>query len=130
MSQVGIVLVSHSHKIAEGIKELVAQVFKEVRVIAAGGTDDNEIGTSLEKIQAAVQEADRGDGVVIFFDLGSAMMNAELAIELSGLEESVKIADAPFVEGAYVACLEAGSGKNLNEVLSAAEGARGQNKRM
>lgn len=130
MSQVGIVLVSHSYKIAEGIKDLVAQVFKNVLVVAAGGTDDNEIGTSLEKIQSAVQEADRGDGAVIFFDLGSAMMNAELAIELSGLEESVKIADAPFLEGAYVACLEAESGKNLKEVLTAGEGARGQKKKM
>ncbi|AQQ54872.1 dihydroxyacetone kinase phosphoryl donor subunit DhaM [Planococcus lenghuensis] len=129
MSQVGIVLVSHSHKIAEGVKDLVTQVFKETAVVAAGGTDDNEIGTSLEKIQQAIDEADQGDGVVVFFDIGSAMMNAELAIELSGSEDRVKIADAPFVEGAYVACLEAGTGKDVYEVLAAAERARGHQKK-
>lgn len=129
MSRVGIVLVSHSYKIAEGVKDLVTQVFSDVSVAAAGGTDDNEIGTSLEKIQQAIAEADQGAGAVVFFDLGSAMMNAELAIELAGLEETVKVADAPLVEGAYVACLEAVAGKNVDDVLFAAERVRGQNKK-
>jgi dihydroxyacetone kinase phosphotransfer subunit len=128
MSSVGVVIISHSEKIAEGLKDLVTQVIKDVPIEAAGGTDDGEIGTSLEKIQSAIEKVHSDKGVIVLFDLGSSVMNAELAIELTGLE-NVKIADAPLVEGSYVAVVESGMGKSLDEVFLATEKVRGSLKR-
>ncbi|GIN57109.1 dihydroxyacetone kinase phosphoryl donor subunit DhaM [Lederbergia ruris] len=115
MTYVGLVLISHSSKIAEGVKELIRQVVKDVPIETAGGTEENGIGTSIDKIQAAISKVDQGRGVLLFYDLGSAKMNAEMAIEMSGLE-NVRLIEAPIVEGAYVAAVEAGMGKELDEV--------------
>ncbi|MDC3412148.1 dihydroxyacetone kinase phosphoryl donor subunit DhaM [Aquibacillus sp. 3ASR75-11] len=119
MAYVGIVLISHSPKVAEGIKDIIRQVMKEVPVETAGGTDDHEIGTSVEKIQAAIERADGGKGVLLFYDLGSAMMNAEVAVELSESEDVKVAVDLPLLEGSYVGAVESGMGKSLDEVLAA-----------
>ncbi|WP_346208209.1 dihydroxyacetone kinase phosphoryl donor subunit DhaM [Caldifermentibacillus hisashii] len=117
MTNVGIVLISHSPKIAEGAKELIEQVVKNVPVAAAGGTDTNEIGTNVEKILAAIDQVYSEAGVILFYDLGSAMMNAELAIELAG-KENIKIAEnVPIVEGAYVGAVESGMGHDIKQIL-------------
>ncbi|MBR7796870.1 PTS-dependent dihydroxyacetone kinase phosphotransferase subunit DhaM [Agaribacter marinus] len=115
MAYVGIVLISHSSKIAEGAKELIRQVIKDVPIETAGGTEDLEIGTSIEKINAAIEQANQGNGVLLFYDLGSAKMNAEMAIEMTDLK-AIKLVEAPIVEGAYVAAVEAGMGKNLEDI--------------
>ncbi|SDK02099.1 dihydroxyacetone kinase phosphoryl donor subunit DhaM [Sediminibacillus albus] len=116
MVNVGVVLISHSPKIVEGIKEIIRQVNKDVPIALAGGTDEGEIGTNIDKIITAIEEADSGKGVLLFFDIGSAKMNAEMAVEMSE-HEQVKIAEAPLVEGAYVAAVEAGIGKSMEEIL-------------
>ncbi|MFU0789899.1 dihydroxyacetone kinase phosphoryl donor subunit DhaM [Virgibacillus proomii] len=118
MSYVGIVLISHSAKIAEGTKELIRQVMKDIPLETAGGTDENEIGTSIEKISAAIDQANQGMGVLLFYDLGSAKMNAEMAIELAERDD-VKLVEAPIVEGSYVAAVESGMGKQLADVYDA-----------
>lgn len=118
MSYVGIVLISHSAKIAEGIKELIRQVMKDIPIETAGGTDENEIGTSIEKISAAIDQANQGMGVLLFYDLGSAKMNAEMAIELAERDD-VKLVEAPIVEGSYVAAVESGMEKQLADVYDA-----------
>lgn len=118
MSYVGIVLISHSAKIAEGTKELIRQVMKDIPLETAGGTDENEIGTSIEKISAAIDQANQGMGVLLFYDLGSAKMNAEMAIELAERDD-VKLVEAPIVEGSYVAAVESGMGKQLTDVYDA-----------
>ncbi len=120
MANVGIVLISHSAKVAEGIKEIINQVNDTVSIALAGGTDDGEIGTSIEKIQTAIDSVSHDKGVLLVYDLGSAKMNAELAIEMGALEK-VKILEAPILEGAYVAAVEAGMGKDLDEVVKAVE---------
>ncbi|QDP41321.1 dihydroxyacetone kinase phosphoryl donor subunit DhaM [Radiobacillus deserti] len=121
MSYVGIVLVSHSPKVAEGIKDLITQVIQDVPVVAAGGTDENEIGTSFEKISDAIEEVQSEKGVLLFYDLGSALMNAEMAIEMSN-HDNVQVAkDVALVEGAYVAAVEASMGKSIEEVYQAAK---------
>ncbi|WP_082233258.1 dihydroxyacetone kinase phosphoryl donor subunit DhaM [Halobacillus massiliensis] len=120
MANVGLVLISHSSKVVEGIKEIIEQVAKEVTIATAGGTDENEIGTSIEKIQHAIEKAQSDKGVLLIYDLGSAMMNSELAVEMSG-QENIEIANAPLLEGSYVAAVEAGMGKDLHEVKKAAE---------
>ena len=128
MSYVGIVLVSHSAELAEGLKKLLNQVQPHVPIAAAGGGNEGEIGTSIEKITAAIESARSEKGVAVFFDLGSALINAEMAIE--GLKDPVpvRIADAPLVEGAYVAVVESGCGSSLDTVLQKAQRAKAMEK--
>lgn len=127
---VGIVIVSHSCKIAEGVRELAAQVAASTgRIVAAGGMADGEIGTDAVRISEAIQAANDGDGVVVLADLGSGIMSAETAMEL--LEDAgidVRLADAPVVEGAVAASVEAACGSGIEEVIRAAEAARSMRK--
>lgn len=120
MSTVGLVLISHSPKIVEGVKDIISQVVQNVPIELAGGTDDGEIGTSIEKIQVAIERANSEKGVLLIYDIGSAKMNAELAIEMSGAV-NIQIAEVPLVEGAYVAAVESGMNKSLDEVKAAVE---------
>ena len=105
---VSIVVVSHSEKIADGAAELAAQMAPDVLVLTAGGTTDGRIGTSLEKVLAALDKADRG-GTVILADLGSAVMTAESALEFAENPETMVLADAPLVEGLVAAYIPQGS---------------------
>ena len=75
---VGLVVVSHSAKIAEGVVELAGQMAKGVRIQAAGGADDGGIGTDATLIAEAIAAADQGDGVLVLVDLGSAVLSAQL----------------------------------------------------
>ncbi|HEV7951568.1 MAG TPA: dihydroxyacetone kinase phosphoryl donor subunit DhaM [Glaciihabitans sp.] len=120
---VGLVIVSHSAKIAEGVVELAAQMAPSVTMVAAGGTDDSGIGTSFDKISGAIAEAESSDGVLILCDLGSAILTAETAIDFLDDEERsrVVIADAPLVEGAVAAAVTAEMGASLQAVAAAAE---------
>jgi PTS hybrid protein len=121
---VGIVVVSHSSKIAEGAVELAAQMAPDVDLVAAGGTDDDRIGTSLEKVLAAVEQSlvdSGGDGVVVLTDLGSAVMTAESAMEFASEPDAVLLADAPLVEGLVAAAVAAQGGAAVEDVRKAAE---------
>ncbi|KYD31198.1 dihydroxyacetone kinase phosphoryl donor subunit DhaM [Geobacillus sp. FSL W8-0032] len=120
MNHVSLVLVSHSEEIAEGLKKLLEQVAPNVGIAAAGG-NNGEIGTNALRIQEAIESVYSEKGTVVLFDLGSALLNAELALEMAGGKERVRIADAPLVEGAYIAAVEAGLGKPLEEVVQACE---------
>jgi PTS hybrid protein len=123
---VGLVVVSHSAKIAEGVVELAGQMASEVRIHAAGGTDDGGIGTDATLIAEAIAAADEGDGVLLLVDLGSAVLSAQVAIDELVDEEirgRVRIAEAPVVEGAVVAAIQASTGATLDEVDEAARGA-------
>ncbi|MBF4994681.1 PTS-dependent dihydroxyacetone kinase phosphotransferase subunit DhaM [Arthrobacter gandavensis] len=122
--KVGLVIVSHSEKLAEGLAELAGQMAPDVAIIAAGGTDDGGIGTSLEKIQAGIVRADGGAGAALLADLGSAVMTAEMALEFlePDQREKVRLADAPLVEGAVAAAVAAQTGQDLAAVIRDAEG--------
>lgn len=121
---VGLVFVSHSALIAQGIVELAAQMAPNVALIAAGGTDEGGIGTSYDKVLHAIAAADGGRGVLVIGDLGSAILTAETAVDL--LDESpaggVRVLDAPIVEGGVAAAVAAESGADLDAVASAATG--------
>lgn len=121
---VGLVFVSHSARIAEGIVELARQMAPTVPLVAAGGTDDGGIGTSYDRVLAAIGEADRGAGVLLLGDLGSAILTAETAVDL--LDEApaggVRVLDVPIVEGGVAAAVAAESGAGLEEVARAAGG--------
>jgi phosphoenolpyruvate---glycerone phosphotransferase subunit DhaM len=120
-SQVGIVLVSHSSRLAEGVAELAGQVSGgTVTIVAAGGTDDGGLGTSAAKVEAALARAESGAGVVVLPDLGSAVLTVR-ALLADLPDAAVTIADAPFVEGAVAATVTAAAGADLTAVAKAAE---------
>lgn len=124
---VGLVFVSHSALIAEGLIALARQMAPDAGLAAAGGTDDGGIGTSFDLVTAGVASVDRGDGVVVLCDLGSAILTAETALDFLPAEvrERVRIVDAPLVEGGVAAAVAAQSGATLDEVVAAARSAVG-----
>lgn len=123
MAAVGLVFVSHSAKIADGLVELARQMAPTAPLAAAGGLADGSIGTSFEKIQAGIRGVDRGDGVVVIADLGSAVLTAETVVELLDppVLPGVRVLDAALVEGGVAAAVAAESGASLDEVVAAAE---------
>jgi phosphoenolpyruvate---glycerone phosphotransferase subunit DhaM len=126
-ARVGIVLVSHSVSLAEGTAELAGQVGGgAVTIATAGGTDDGRLGTSIDKVTAAIRRADAGAGVLILPDLGSSVLTVRtlLTDDRDELPDQVAVADAPFVEGAVAAAVTAAAGGSLAAVLDAAQEAR------
>lgn len=126
MKPVGVVLVSHSSRLAEGLAELVRELGGEqVPVIAAGGMDDGSLGTSYGRIEQAVNDADQGAGVLLLGDLGSALLTVKTLLDEGvGRQGGAVLADAPFVEGAVAAVVTASAGGDLEAVRAAAEEAR------
>jgi PTS hybrid protein len=126
-ARVGVVFVSHSELIANGLVELARQMAPNAVLVAAGGTDDGRIGTSFDRVSAAVAEADAGAGAVVLADLGSAILTAETALDFLDDEQRarVKIVDAPLVEGGVAAAVAAEAGDALDAVVGAARSAAG-----
>jgi len=128
MASVGIVIVSHSAKIAEGTVELARQMAPTTTLVAAGGTDAGGIGTSFDAVSAALGTAGRGGGgVVVLCDLGSAVLTSETAVEFldDAERDRVLVVDAPVVEGAVAAAVAAETGGTLAQVAEAARSATG-----
>jgi PTS hybrid protein len=128
---VGLVLVSHSAAIAEGLAELVAQVAgPHVPIVTAGGGPDGSLGTDGGRVYEALRQASAGAGAVVLMDLGSAVLSVRAA--LSELEpeaaERIDVADAPLVEGAIAAGVTASTGAGRDAVLLAAREARSVDK--
>jgi PTS hybrid protein len=122
---VGIVIVSHSADIAAGTAALAAQMAgEEVHIEAAGGAPDGGLGTDSVLVEAAIAAADQGDGAIVLGDLGSAILTVRAVLEERSFNGSVRLVDAPLVEGAVAAAVVSSAGRPLDEVASAAEGAR------
>ena len=124
---VGILIVSHSQKLAEGVKELAEMMANDVHIEAAGGLDEGLLGTSFERVKVAIEDVCGTDGAVVLMDMGSAVMTAELAVE-ECRDEAVRLVDCPIAEGAVLAALAAASGAGLDEVARRAESARDMEK--
>ncbi len=123
-SNVGIVIVSHSPKVAEGAADMVRQmVGAEVPVAWTGGNPDGGLGTSVPAIMEAIDQAWSEAGVAILVDLGGAETNSEMAVEMldAAKQPKVVICNAPIVEGAVIAAAEAASGASLDLVKKTAE---------
>lgn len=118
-----IVIVSHSQKLAEGVVEVAKMMAHNVTVIAAGGKENGELGTSYEKIAAAINEVYTDDGTAILMDMGSAVMTAEIVLE-SMDERRLKLIDAPIVEGAILAAIEAAAETSLEDLPGKMQQAR------
>ena len=124
MPNVGIVIVSHSAKIAEGAADMVRQMVGDTVPLAyAGGNADGGLGTDVAAIMAAIDRAWSSAGVAVLVDLGGAETNSEMAIELldQGRQASVVVCNAPVVEGAVMAATEASGGSPLEVVKRTAE---------
>jgi len=124
---VGLVIISHSAPLAQGLAELVGQVAgPDVPIEAIGGGPEGTLGTDGGRVLEALQRAARGSGSVVLMDLGSSVLSVKAALgELGEKElELLRVADAPLVEGAVAAGVTASTGDDVDGVLRAAEEAR------
>ena len=130
---IGIVAVSHSARLGEAALELALQMVPgggvRVQVAAGAGTDPDGtpiLGTDAVAVASAIDElATDCDGVLVLMDLGSAVLSAELALELRGSDVPVRLAPAPFVEGLLAAVVSAAAGGSLDDVATEAGAALG-----
>ncbi|EFQ56358.1 dihydroxyacetone kinase phosphoryl donor subunit DhaM [Streptococcus downei] len=113
MSNLGIVIVSHSKNIAQGVIDLISEVAKDISITYVGGTKDGGIGTSFDQVQRAIEENDK-DTLLAFFDLGSAKMNLEMVADFT--DKEVIINSVPIVEGAYTAAALLQAGADLETI--------------
>lgn len=124
MANVGIVIVSHSPKVAEGTADMVRQMVGDnVPIAYAGGNVDRGLGTDVGAIMAAIERVWSPAGVVVLVDLGGAETNSEMAIEMlpASRRKRVVVCNAPVVEGAVMAATESSGGSPLEVVKRAAE---------
>ena len=129
MSRVGIVIASHSDLLARGVAELAGQMAPSVTIGAAGGLEDGGLGTSYDRIEAALEAVltavdGPGSGAVVLTDLGSATMTAESVVEMSEAPERIRLVDTALVEGAVAAAVRAEVGDSLDDVARAAASVR------
>lgn len=121
---VALVIVAHSAKLAEGVRELAEQMVRgQVPIFAAGGLDEHTLGTNVERIRQTLEMAlAQADEVLVLMDLGSAVMGAQMAIEMLAPEvrPRIRLSQAPLVEGAIVAAVEASIGKTAAEIEASA----------
>lgn|SRR5699024_16727 len=109
----GILLISHVEEITDGLIKLLAQVAGDVSIKAAGGTEDEEVGTSFEKINNALNEFEE-ETILAFYDLGSAKINLEMAMEYT--DKEIILYETAFIEGAYVAASLLQAGVDLDVI--------------
>ncbi|MGE3138605.1 MAG: phosphoenolpyruvate--protein phosphotransferase [Thermoleophilia bacterium] len=122
---VGIVVVSHSATLAEGVVELArGMAGPDVPIEAAGGIEEpGELGTDAVKVMEAIERAGDGD-VLVLMDLGSAVLSAETALDFlpDDRRDQVLLCEAPVVEGAVAAAAAARAGGSLEDVAREARG--------
>lgn len=122
---VGLVVVSHSHALAVAAVELAAEMVHDGRppIEVAAGLDESTLGTDAVAIASAIGRADAGDGVVVLMDLGSAVLSAEMALEMVDAPDRVVLCPAPLVEGLVAAVVSAAAGAGRSEVAAEASAA-------
>lgn len=125
---VGIVVVSHSILLAQGVVELATQMTQgKANIAIAAGVDDpeNPIGTDAIAVMAAIEQVCDDDGVVVLMDLGSALLSTEMALELLDpeLADKVSLISAPIVEGTMAASVAAAAGLPREAVIAEASSA-------
>jgi dihydroxyacetone kinase phosphotransfer subunit len=124
VATVGLVVVSHSRALGEAAAELGREVLQggQARVEVAAGLDDGSLGTDATAVFTAIEQADQGDGVVVLMDLGSAVLSAELALDLldDDARSRVVLSAAPLVEGLVAACVAAAGGADRDAVAAEA----------
>lgn len=114
---ISILIASHSHKLAEGLKDLIGQMAGDVNIEYSGGTEDGELGSNFEEISEKMTRLAE-DGVVVFFDLGSSMMNCEMAYDMleDDLKENVLLAGSPLVESSVAIAVSIDENTTLDQI--------------
>lgn len=124
---VGVIIVSHSEKVAQGAKELAEQMAPQAPIAAAGGLPDGGIGTDYQRIYDAVEAVAHEDGAVVLIDMGSAIMTTEMVLE-EFADKNVRMIDGPIVEGAIVAALGSQMGLSVEDIMEQVASAKTENK--
>ena len=122
---IGLVIVSHSIKIAEGLRDLAQQIVQDRLPIAlAAGIDnpDNPIGTDAVQVAEAIKSVYSDAGVIVFMDLGSAVLSAETALDLlePSWREKIFLCSGPLIEAVIAASVQAVIGQPIQNVLAEA----------
>ncbi|MGI6108541.1 MAG: dihydroxyacetone kinase phosphoryl donor subunit DhaM [Eubacteriaceae bacterium] len=132
MSKTGFVIVSHSEKLADGLKDILEEMNQDhaVEIRAAGGTGDGRIGTNAVRIMEAIEDIQDCDNILCYADLGSSILSAETAIDMldEDLAKKVQIVNCPLVEGAFLGVVQAPAAKNAEEIIKASQSASQMNK--
>lgn len=115
---INILIASHSKKMAEGLREILIQMAPNVNILVSGGDKDGNIGSNFDEINEIINEY-ATDGLVIFFDLGSSMMNCQMAIDMLDDEKKSKVylAGTPIVETSVQIAVEASAGQSLEKIV-------------
>ncbi|MDR2183400.1 MAG: PTS-dependent dihydroxyacetone kinase phosphotransferase subunit DhaM [Clostridiales bacterium] len=115
---VSLILISHSPKIVEGIKDMLDEMAKGIPLFVAGGNNAGGLGSDYELIKDAMHKAHSPDGVIILFDLGSSFMTADTVLDEmdDAMKSNFVVSRAPLVEGAIAAAIEISFGANLEDV--------------
>ena len=127
MAGIGIVIVSHSAKLAEGLVDIVEEMNDgSVTIKAAGGADGGRIGTSAITIQNVIESMEDCEHILIYADLGSSIISSETAIDMldDDLQEKVQIVDCPVVEGAFAGVVQATVTTDVDKIIEVSEETR------
>lgn len=116
---INLLIASHSKKLAEGLREILIQMAPNVNILVSGGDKDGNIGSNFDEINQIINEYATNDGLVIFFDLGSSMMNCQMAIDMLDDEKKSKVylAGTPIVETSVQIAVEASAGQSLDKIV-------------
>ena len=116
---INLLIASHSKKLAEGLREILIQMAPNVNILVSGGDMDGNIGSNFDEINEIINEYATNDGLVIFFDLGSSMMNCQMAIDMLDDEKKSKVylAGTPIVETSVQIAVEASAGQSLEKIV-------------
>ncbi|WP_049691106.1 dihydroxyacetone kinase phosphoryl donor subunit DhaM [Anaerococcus jeddahensis] len=117
---VNILLASHSKKLAEGLREILIQMAPGVEIITSGGDNDGNIGSNFDEINELIGKYAKDEGLVVFFDLGSSMLNCQMAIDMLDDEQKSKVylAGTPLIETSVQTAVNASAGQSLDEIAS------------
>ncbi len=117
---INILLASHSKKLADGLREILIQMAPDVKILASGGDKYGDIGSNFDEINELINKYAKDDGLIIFFDLGSSMMNCQMAIDMLDEEKKSKVylSGTPLIETSVQVAVNASSGETLDEIIS------------
>ena len=116
---INILLTSHSRKVVEGLKEILVQMAPGVNIQISGGDNEGNIGSNFEEINEIINKYATDDGLVVFFDLGSSMLNCQMAIDMLDEEKKSKVylSGTPLIETSVQVAVSASVGQTLEETI-------------
>lgn len=120
---ISLILVSHCKMITDGLKRMIDEMAsnrEHVRVFSAGGLSAEELGTNPLTIYDTLLQCQMDKAILIFTDMGSAILSAEAAMDMleDELKSKVHLIEAPLVEGAFLAAVQSDGSDNVAAILA------------